>query len=272
MNVPLTPIPHGQNVGLTLHMTPLQAVVETTTEPCAPTVTGLFWFSDESGAFDAVAESAYLMPNGEPAGPVAAVAKLAGETCGQAIEWDQEWTPDDEGAPGPPLYFAIDRSLLVYVDGDTAPGTLSVTATCGGTEYGPITLTFINYNCDCSEPNVTALKWSDGSTSINRPSSPDSGDEDEVILDGGLIFDGEIWPDDCTIEWTTEEIAPQFGTFSLDYVLTVSPDSPTVHLVSTRTASPTLVGTLKITASVTCCQGEVGYGPFSIYYNQLPPT
>lgn len=109
---------------------------------CAPEIAGLFWFSDDSQAFDAVSEAAYVLPT-EPAGPTLAVARLSGETCGRSVDWRTSWTPDSEGAPGAPRIFAADPYLIVYADAETAPGLMTLTASCAGKSVGPIALTVL---------------------------------------------------------------------------------------------------------------------------------
>lgn len=133
----------GRDGGLNFQLRPLEPCAEA--DPCVPEITGLFWWSDATGAYDQAAEAAYLLPEGEgPAGPVLAVAGLRGETCGAPVTWSTDWTPTAEGGVAPGFYEDGAR-LIVYPQADTAPGDLAVTATYGGSTYGPIVLGVVRY-------------------------------------------------------------------------------------------------------------------------------
>lgn len=138
---------------------------------CEPEITGLFWFSDASGAFDAEAEAAYLLPEGG-AGPTIAAAKLLGETCGADITWATSWTPDDVDGEAPGIW-SDGADLIVYPQADTKTGALSVTAATSGITYGPILLTIIRYSC------AVPIEWESASH------------EPLIEVDGGWYYDGE---------------------------------------------------------------------------------
>ena len=142
---------------------------------CEPEITGLFWFSDASGAFDAEAEAAYLLPEGG-AGPTIAAAKLLGETCGSDITWATSWTPQAVGGDAPGIW-SDGADLIVYPLEDTTPGILSVSATIGGIEYGPIALALVRYTCygygsgDASCAGLTGINWNGGGKSVSESGS-----------------------------------------------------------------------------------------------------
>lgn len=256
----------GRTIGLTVPM--IASASAASEEDCEPEIAGLYWFSDASGAFDAETEAVYLMPNGEPAGPVAAVAKLIGETCGKTITWAEDWTPDDQNAPGPPLYFQADPYLLVYVDGDTAPGTLSVSATCNGADYGPIALTFVAYDCSC-QADITALEWNDPwrmytpTWTMTVCSSALNPDPDTVTATASLVG---TWCPNCVVDWTLTNVYSS----SMSYVGTYSSDSPDISVTLDRTWDCYYSGTLRISATVTC--GSDTFGPFDIDFVLGLPT
>lgn len=248
MSVRLTPIASGQNVGLTLHMTPLPVAVE----PCVPSITGVFWFSDESGAFDAMSEAAYLM-DGEPAGPVAAVALLAGETCGQTVWWIKEWTPDDEGG-GSPLYLQADPYLFVYVDADTAPGTLNVSASCDGRTYGPIVLTMIAAAGGGGACPPSFWKIEDNSDTLVQNTFSGYGNPvpDGVVLQAGRIevsaagdFDFSVFmrsPGVDIVDWAIDPESPSGEFPDGDVTLTMLDEETDGARVSIQIENMTAMG------------------------------
>lgn len=133
-----------QQIGMSLPITPATA--------CKPDPNGLYWFSDLTGDFTEVAEAAYVLPiSTDPENPtdtVAAtlgVARVLGETCNE-VTWTVSWTPEtaDGGAPG---WKENGPELPVYPLPDTVPGVLSVSATCAGRTFGPITLTLELLEC-----------------------------------------------------------------------------------------------------------------------------
>jgi len=143
---------------------------------CEPVVDGLFWFSDASGAFDARAEAAYLLPEGA-AGPVLGIARLTGETCDQPITWRATWTPQTPDGP-PPLYNKEGSDLIVYPSATTAPGVLMVSAEFGGRTFGPILLTILLYQCagyygaagsGCA--TLDSMTWDSGGKSVSESGS-----------------------------------------------------------------------------------------------------
>ncbi len=84
----------GKNAGLKLALAPLTECTEavgTVVEPCAVAIDGLYWFSDESGNFDATVEAA------APAGPVLAIAKLVGDICDEDVIWTTECNGETYG-------------------------------------------------------------------------------------------------------------------------------------------------------------------------------
>jgi hypothetical protein len=140
----------GKNAGLKLALAPLTECTEavgTVVEPCAVAIDGLYWFSDESGNFDATVEAA------APAGPVLAIAKLVGDICDEDVIWTTEWTPEETEGPAPDT-LENGAYLLVFPTETTAIGILAVTAECNGETYGPILLNVIQSIC-C--PDITGL-------------------------------------------------------------------------------------------------------------------
>jgi hypothetical protein len=137
----------GKNAGLKLALAPLTECTEATVEECAVAIDGLYWFSDESGAFDATVEAA------APAGPVLAIAKLVGDICDEDVIWTTEWTPEETEGPAPDT-LENGAYLLVFPTETTAIGILAVTAECNGETYGPILLNVIQSIC-C--PDITGL-------------------------------------------------------------------------------------------------------------------
>jgi hypothetical protein len=125
----------GRDGGLSLVM----RVNDPPSATCAPTVSGLFWWSDASADFDETAEAAQLLAAGIAAGPVLAVAGLIGETCGEPVLWQTAWAPAGEG-DGAPGVREDGARLLVYPAADTGAGTLEVSAVFAGQNHGPILL------------------------------------------------------------------------------------------------------------------------------------
>lgn len=122
--------------------------------PCVPDPTGLFWFSEATGDFTEAAEAAYFIsPESDPfdpAGPLIAVARVLGETCGGVV-WSWIWTPEPLPDPPPegatlasaPAVLEDGASLLVYPASGYGAGEMSVTAECAGRTFGPILLTLL---------------------------------------------------------------------------------------------------------------------------------
>lgn len=142
----------GNDSGLSLVMQPVaEACAEVVSVECEPDVTGLFWFSDSTGAFDQDVEAAYLLAEGA-AGPLLGLAKLVGETCDLPVTWTKTWMPES-GTGGDPGYFEDGARLVVYPLADSVPGVLEVTAEHDGQNYGPILLTVLRYSSYCyAEP------------------------------------------------------------------------------------------------------------------------
>lgn len=149
----------GNDSGLSLVMQPVaEACAEVVSVECEPDVTGLFWFSDSTGAFDQDVEAAYLLAEGA-AGPLLGLAKLVGETCDLPVTWTKTWTPAS-GSGGDPGYFEDGARLVVYPLADTVPGVLEVSAEHGGQSYGPILLTVLRYSCYCYYgTTIIAYEW-----------------------------------------------------------------------------------------------------------------
>ncbi|MBK7542501.1 MAG: hypothetical protein IPI57_12120 [Candidatus Competibacteraceae bacterium] len=152
----------GQNAGLKLTLQPAPP------EPapaCAPAPTGLYWFSDSTGDFTEPTEAAYLS-SAEAAGPVLAVARVIGETCGDVV-WAHDWTPD-AGTGGAPGVIGNGADCLVYPVLGGGPGQLSVSAECAGQSLGPILLTLLpapGGGADCCPAPVAGagqMVWSPG--------------------------------------------------------------------------------------------------------------
>lgn len=186
----LKPKTSGPDVGLTLRLTPLVPDAP----PCESSIEGLYWFSDASGAFDATAEAAYLLPEGG-AGPTLAVAKLLGETCDGEVTWTTSWMPQaiDGGAPG---IWSDGPDMIVYPLETMTPGILSVSAELDGVTYGPIVLVVVRYECYCyySAPtSAPTLAWRDFHT----------------------VFDAS---DVSGLTWTANpkamDVAPTYGNFT----------------------------------------------------------
>jgi hypothetical protein len=153
----------GNDSGLSLVMQPVaEACAEVVSVECEPDVTGLFWFSDSTGAFDQDVEAAYLLAEGA-AGPLLGLAKLVGETCDLPVTWTKTWMPES-GTGGDPGYFEDGARLVVYPLADTAPGVLEVSAEHDGQSYGPILLTVLRYSCYCycyGSAAAQAMQWFD---------------------------------------------------------------------------------------------------------------
>lgn len=234
MNAKLKAKTAGPSVGLTLRLTPLAPAAE----PCAPDITGLFWFSDASGAFDAQAEAAYLLPEGG-AGPILAAAKLVGETCDGEVTWTTSWTPQAPGGHGP-VARHDGPDFVAYPADDTAPGILSVSAELDGVTHGPIILILMRYVCygygsggaSCS--GLTGISWENGSKTASES--------------------GSSWSHTGTIT----------GTF---------PPGTTITWTFVWTGSPT--GSLSFSGSgTTCtltCSGSVGTGNAYCYAKIAAP-
>jgi hypothetical protein len=157
---PVLTVP-GQDAGLKLT---LQPAVEPA-RPCRPAPAGLAWFSDASADFTEISEAAYLLPN-EPIGPLLALARVLGETCGD-VNWSTEWTPA-AGTGGAPEAVGVGADLLVYPTIGGGPGQLSVSADCGDQSLGPILLTLLaapGGGADCCPAPVAGagqMVWSPG--------------------------------------------------------------------------------------------------------------
>jgi hypothetical protein len=139
-----------------------EACAEVVSVECEPDVTGLFWFSDSTGAFDQDVEAAYLLAEGA-AGPLLGLAKLVGETCDLPVTWTKTWMPES-GTGGDPGYFEDGARLVVYPLADTVPGVLEVSAEHDGQSYGPILLTVLRYSCYCycyGSAAAQAMQWFD---------------------------------------------------------------------------------------------------------------
>lgn len=138
--------------------------------PCIPDPTGLFWFSETTGDFTEAAEAAYFIsPEPDPfdsAGPLIAVARVLGETCGGVV-WSWIWTPEPLPDPPPegatlasaPAVLEDGASLLIYPAPGYGAGELSVTAECAGRTFGPILLTLLPLEAGggspcCPEPSA----------------------------------------------------------------------------------------------------------------------
>lgn len=138
--------------------------------PCVPDPTGLFWFSETTGDFTESAEAAYFVsPEADPfdpAGPLVAVARVMGETCGGVV-WSWIWTPEPLPDPPPegatlasaPAVLEDGASLLIYPAPGYGAGELSVTAECAGRTFGPILLTLLPLEAGggspcCPEPSA----------------------------------------------------------------------------------------------------------------------
>ena len=147
--------------------------------PCIPDPTGLFWFSETTGDFTEAAEAAYFIsPEPDPfdsAGPLIAVARVLGETCGGVV-WSWIWTPEPLPDPPPegatlasaPAVLEDGASLLIYPAPGYGAGDLSVTAECAGQSLGPILLTLLpapGGGADCCPAPVAGagqMVWSPG--------------------------------------------------------------------------------------------------------------
>ena len=157
-----TTVVPGKDAGLAITLQPLaEACAEVVAPtPCAPSITGLHWFSDASGLFDQDVEAAYLLAEGA-AGPVLGVAGLVGEDCRLPVTWTKTWTPAS-GTGGDPGTLEDGARLEVYPLSDTVPGVLEVSAEHDGKTYGPILLTVIKYACyyiSCPPPASNISGW-----------------------------------------------------------------------------------------------------------------
>ena len=134
----------GSKTAIKLTLQPLSSAIEATAAaavatPCAPAISGLFWFSDSTGQFDQAAEAAYLLA-AESASPALGVAALLGEGCGLPVTWTMNWVPDT-GTGGDPGILEDGQRLVVFQSSTTVPGALTVTAEHNGQVFGPIVLT-----------------------------------------------------------------------------------------------------------------------------------
>lgn len=159
-STPVLTVP-GQDAGLKLTLQPAVELAR----PCRPAPTGLAWFSDSSAGFTETSEAAYVLPN-EPIGPLFALARVLGETCGE-VNWSTEWTPV-AGTGGAPEAVGIGADLLVYPAIGGGPGQLSVSAECGGRILEPILLTLLPAPgggadcCPAPAAGVPQIVWSPG--------------------------------------------------------------------------------------------------------------
>ena len=169
----------GQDAGLRLTLQPTRRLA---VAPCAANIAGLFWFSDETGAFDQVSEAAYLLDVGA-AGPALGVARLVGESCGLPVTWTTTWTPAS-GTGGDPGYLEDGARLVVYPLADTAPGVVEVTAEHDGQSYGAIVLTVLRYACYVSNSLGGWLRLPE-----NFPFDSHAGSVDQYGgADGGIVI------------------------------------------------------------------------------------
>ena len=161
---PGTVVP-GRNTGLRLVLRPVSPEPEPEPEPapCEPAISGLFWFSDSTGAFDQDVEAAYLLPEGAAGAAPAGPAPRRGNRRpppGRPVTGTRDWTPavEDGAAPGA---FEDGARLVVYPLADTAPGVLEVSAEHAGQPYGPILLSVLRYSCYCYGSGARVLAWFD---------------------------------------------------------------------------------------------------------------
>lgn len=132
----------GSKTAIKLTLQPLSSAIAATAAaavatPCAPAISGLFWFSDSTGQFDQTAEAAYLAT--PTASPVLGVAALLGEGCELPVTWTTNWVPDT-GTGGDPGVVEDGQRLVVFQTATSVPGVLTVTAEHNGQSYGPIAL------------------------------------------------------------------------------------------------------------------------------------
>lgn len=223
------PVP-GRTIGVTIPVSPAAPRAE-----CAPKPTGLFWFSDATGDFTETSEAAYLGST-EPTGPVLAVARVLGETCG-AVTWAATWTPDS-GTGGDPATVERGADLYVYPASDGGPGQLSVSATCAGRTFGPILLTLLpaaggGGDC-CPDPVVGPVIediWQiDEATQIRvyLCTIAGTGLTDAMWVDYEAVFDGgepDVWRLISPIQggilqgvfWALPDIATQVTVSAMAY-------------------------------------------------------
>lgn len=150
------PIP-AQNTNMSFRMRKLTAPGERAVE-CQKSVAGLYWqtmsieyiggIGINSGPFDSVADiTEYVESDAGVLRPVNFwfhAAKLVGELCDEEVTWEFVWPP---GCSGPRAwkdgaYCVICPNMYETerVFGHLLEGTLSVTATVGRVEYGPLNL------------------------------------------------------------------------------------------------------------------------------------
>lgn len=246
----------GREIALTLPMglspTPCPEVA-----PCTPDPQGLFWYSDVSGNFDAIAEAAYLLDPNAPLDSVAAalgMARVMGTLCGEAVTWTYDWTPETPAGSGWPLVAELGDTLAVSATPATTPGVLTVYADIAGQTFGPVALTLAWLPCT---PTVQGLCLVKNNGAIEQCASP-------VELDPAfplaLRLKGTLCPGD-TINW-------QLNTSGLTGPVTAwhTPENPTLVLCSGGSPeNPNVYGPLIITATVTHATQTLG--PFSFTLN-----
>jgi hypothetical protein len=119
-------------------------------EECVVAVGGLFWQDSITGEFDISSDiTEYVEWAGYPGAyyPVnfwLHAAKLVGELCDEEVTWETTWSGGGIGptvwSDGPYIiiYPRMSDSSRDFLELDE--GTLSITATVKGVEYGPINL------------------------------------------------------------------------------------------------------------------------------------
>ena len=127
---------------------------------CTTAIDGLFWDDDNNGVSYLPIEGGESSTNDEGQTDVSIdiidgqaqigdnfflrVAWLRGTTCGCQTVWDVTFEDGDLAGEEYPVVHIVGNVLIVAYRQDSTgygDGTLTAYATCGGTQYGPITLT-----------------------------------------------------------------------------------------------------------------------------------
>lgn len=157
----------GNTIGITLprppSAPPVRDPLPCTGGDCTPSIDGLFWDDDNSGLSFLPIEGGESATNDEgqtdieisivDGSPVISdfvelrIAWLRGTTCGCQTIWDVTFADGDLAGEEYPYVYVVGNVLIVQYREDSVgygDGVLTAYATCGDTQYGPITLTQIH--------------------------------------------------------------------------------------------------------------------------------
>lgn len=257
-----TTIP-GRDAGLKLTLQPLPPPMpDTGLAPCVSSPSGVFWYSDASGQFDAIAEAAYLLPRPNSSAPldsVAAalgVARVMGNLCDEEIVWQTDWAPVTPATNSGPVIAQLGDTLAISAAKTTTPGVLTVRASAAGQTFGPISLTLAWLPCT---PAIQGLCLIQNNGATEQCTSPATISPTFPVA---LRLKGTLCPGD-TITW-------QLNTSGLSGPITTwrTTENPTLVLCSGGSPeNPSVSGSLVVTATVT--HGTQTLGPVSFTVNFL---